>query len=262
MPEHPAGKRRLLAFDAGNTSVKAAALIGGRWQRLMRVPTKPADGLVDRMAEAFPPAKARSLRPGRCVVSSVCPAADDAVTAYWRSAGGREAEFFGRTLPVPMPTKVREPEKVGTDRLLITLAAKTFRGAPCIVVSAGTAITVDLVDANGALAGGAIAPGFHVAALALHEHTAFLPLVELGKPQPFLGPDTEDAVRSGVYWSCAGGVLALVDRFRSLPGAAGAPLVCTGTDAPLLLPALPEGEACCEPDLIFRGMAAALGMPV
>jgi type III pantothenate kinase len=182
------------------------------------------------------------------------------VASFSRGLGIEKVEFFGRDLPVPMKTKVRKPEKVGTDRLLAALAAKELRGAPCIVVSAGTAITVDLVDAQGCFAGGAIAPGFHLAARALHEQTALLPLVEPARPAEPAGQDTTSAVQSGVYWSCAGGVLALVEHFKELPGCGGAAVVCTGSDASLLLPVLPGGDSCAEPDLLFKGMAVALGL--
>jgi type III pantothenate kinase len=157
---------------------------------------------------------------------------------------------------------VREPEKVGVDRLLTALGARALRGAPCIVVSAGTAITADLVDAGGSFAGGAIAPGFHLAARALHEQTSLLPLVEPARPAEPAGRDTISAVQSGVYWSCAGGVLALIERFRLLPGCAGAAVVCTGSDASLLVPVLAEGDSCAEPDLLFKGIAASLGLPL
>jgi type III pantothenate kinase len=256
-------KPTILAFDVGNTSVKCAVLVRGRWQRLARVATRPVEHLGHRLAEGFPEGKARSMRPQRCVVSSVCPAADDAVASFSRGLGVGKVEFFGRDLPVPINTKVREPEKVGTDRLLAALAARELRGAPCIIVSAGTAITVDLIDAAGCFAGGAIAPGFHLSARALHEQTALLPLVEPARPVEPAGRDTAEAVQSGVYWSCAGGVLALVERFKELPGCADAPVLCTGSDASLLLPVLAGGppQADSEPDLIFRGTAVALGLP-
>lgn len=255
-----ADKPAILAFDVGNTSVKGAVLVHGRWQRLARIATCPTENLADRMATGFPKAKLRALRLKRCVVSSVCPAADDAVASFSRGLGIERVEFFGRDLPVPIQVKVRKPLKVGTDRLLMALAAKELRGAPCIIISAGTAITLDLVDAQGCFAGGAIAPGFHLAARALHEQTALLPLVEPAQPAEPAGQDTASAMQSGVYWSCAGGVLALIERFRELPGCESAAVVSTGSDASLLLPALPEGDSCAEPDLIFKGMAAALGL--
>jgi len=86
------------------------------------------------------------------------------------------------------------------------------------------------------------------------------PLVEPAQPVQPAGQDTTSAVRSGVYWSCAGGVLALIERFKELPGCEGAAVVCTGSDASLLLPVLPESDSCAEPDLLFKGMAIALGL--
>jgi type III pantothenate kinase len=253
----------ILAFDVGNTSLKCAVRAHGRWHRLAAVPTRPVRSLKERIAQALPARKARSLRPGRCVASSVCPAADGAVRAYWRAVGaGGEAEFFGTGLPVAILTRLRRPRQAGADRLLLALGARELHGAPCIVVGAGTAITVDLVDPEGAFVGGAIAPGFRLAARALHEMTALLPAVEPTRPRSPAGRDTVSAMQSGIYWSCAGGVLALVEQLRKEPGCARARLICTGADAPLLLPALPQRSLRHEPDLIFNGMSAALGLPV
>jgi pantothenate kinase type III len=63
---------------------------------------------------------------------------------------------------------------------------------------------------------------------------------------------------SGVYWFVAGGVLALVTRYRRRPGHQGAPVVLTGGDAEALADALETLSPRHEPDLIFHGMAAAL----
>jgi type III pantothenate kinase len=251
------GPVRLLAVDVGNSTVKCAVLRAGAWQVLMRVPTWPVEGLSSRLTEALPHAEVASLRGARCVAASVCPPADVAVAAFAQAAGAAPAAFFGRDLPVPIPAKLLRPEEAGVDRLLLALGAREGYGSPCIVVSAGTAVTVDLVDADGAFAGGAIAPGFALAARALHEGTALLPLVEPARPHDAVGRATAEALRSGVYWSCAGGVRALARQYGSRPGCRNARIVLTGADAPLLLPALPRSRTRHVPDLIFRGMAAA-----
>lgn len=250
----------LLAFDVGNTSVKAAVRTAARWRQICRVATQPTESLPERLCEAFP----NAARAGRCVACSVQPAANEALKSFWREAhGAGEVEFFGADLAIPIETRLREPEKAGPDRLLLALGAKALHGAPCIVVSAGTAITVDWVDAEGRFAGGAIAPGFHLAAQALHEKTAFLPLVEPAVPHAEAGPvgaDTREAIERGIYWFCAGGVLALISRYRKGENCPGAPVVCTGSDAPLLLPALAQTGAAHEPALLFRGIAVALAL--
>ena len=251
----PAG--RLLAFDVGNTSVKCALIDDRGIEPILRVPTLPVPGLKDRLREGLVASGADVASATRCVVSSVCPAAERALATFFRRLG-RRPEFFGRKLGVPLPTALSEPEKVGVDRLLLGLGAREEVGAPCIVASAGTAITVDLVNVEGRFAGGAIAPGFALCARALHESTALLPFVEPQAPREAVGTDTASAITNGIYWACAGGVTSLVARYRKLAGCESAPLVCTGTDAPLLLAALPGEGTRGVPDLIFRGMARAV----
>jgi type III pantothenate kinase len=190
-------------------------------------------------------------------VASVFPQADDGVGAFCHGRGW-EPRFFRSDIPIPLPVRLAEPGKVGVDRLLLALGALDACGAPCIIASAGTAVTVDLVDADGTFAGGAIMPGLGLAARSLHERAALLPLVTAAAPESAVGADTESAIRSGVYWGCVGGIRALVEQYRSRPGCTSAPLVLTGTDAPLLLPALAELDARHTPDLIFDGMVAAL----
>jgi type III pantothenate kinase len=249
----------LFALDVGNTSVKCALVRGGQVELLLRVATLPVPGLRGRLREALDASGADVAADARCVISSVCPAADRDLTVFFEQLG-RRLEFFGRSLAVPLPMAVREPGKVGIDRLLVALGALEEAGAPCIVASAGTAITVDLVD-EGRFAGGAIAPGLGMSARALRESTALLPYVEPAAPHEAVGTDTASAITNGVYWACAGGIAALATRYRQVPGCESAPLLCTGTDAPLLMPALPSENTRDAPDLIFRGMARAVAEP-
>ena len=124
----------LLALDVGNTSVKCAARLRDCWEPLCRVPTAPVEGLAERLLAALPKQEDTSLSSGRCVVCSVHPAANEAVVSFWRRIGGTGAPgFFGADLPVPIVTRVCEPEQVGTDRLLLALGARELAGTPCIV---------------------------------------------------------------------------------------------------------------------------------
>ncbi len=263
MPEEKEQSPALVAFDVGNTSAKCALRAQGRWELVCRVATTPTETLAQRLLDELPGSSVASLRPGRCVACSVHPAANESIGAFWRDIGGPgTVELFGTDLPIPIRTEVRERDKVGDDRLLLALGAKQLAGAPCIVVSAGTAITVDWVDESGSFAGGAIAPGFHLAARALHEHTALLPLIKPAATQAGkspIGADTTEALQSGIYWFCAGGVIALIHRYRAACSSPEAPVVCTGSDAGSLLPALAEFGVSHEPDLLLAGMTAALG---
>jgi type III pantothenate kinase len=117
---------------------------------------------------------------------------------------------------------------------------------------------VDLVDASGAFAGGAIAPGLALSARALQEGTAFLPEVEMEGEPTAPGRDTEEAIRLGVHASCTGGVLRLVELYDKRLASQDCPILLTGGDAGHLHPALAPGRTQDEPELIFIGMGAAI----
>lgn len=164
---------------------------------------------------------------------------------------------------VPLSIDVVFPRKVGIDRLLNSVAANVLRepGQPVIIVDSGTAITVDLVDAEGTFRGGAILPGILLGAKSLHQETTTLPYVdvwELLKQEPdVLGRCTETAIASGLYWGHLGAVKELISRFRKwFPASGPEPLLLlTGGASIILSPYLPEGRR--EPDLSLQGLAVA-----
>jgi type III pantothenate kinase len=115
--------------------------------------------------------------------------------------------------------RVDEPARVGIDRLLAAVAANRLRSPNCaaIVVDLGTAITVDLVEADGAFAGGAILPGIGTAGRALADQTDALPHVALDHAQtpPALGKSTTAAIQSGLYWGTVGAVNEIAARLAT-----------------------------------------------
>jgi type III pantothenate kinase len=118
---------------------------------------------------------------------------------------------------LPLQVAVERPDMVGIDRLLDAVAVNRLRqpDRPAVVVDVGSAITVDLVSANGAFLGGAIAPGIGMSARALHAFTDLLPLVEtleLAAPPPALGVSTLTAMRSGLFWGAVGTIRELTAR--------------------------------------------------
>ncbi len=96
----------------------------------------------------------------------------------------------GEDVPVPIGRRL-DPETItGIDRLLNAAAAYARVRQACIIIDAGTAITVDFVDGDGTFHGGAIAPGARMQLQALHEGTAGLPELR------FVAPDDEAFGRS------------------------------------------------------------------
>jgi type III pantothenate kinase len=160
----------------------------------------------------------------------------------------------------PIAIRTLAPERVGLDRLAAALAANRLRqpAALAIVIDAGSAITVDLVSADGAFEGGVILPGFRMAAEALYG-ADLLPLALLEpneQPPPALGRDTHSAIRSGLFWGAVGAVRELVSRI-SAELATPPEVFVTGGDLRQLAHYVPAAQFV--PNLVLSGIALAAG---
>ena len=135
--------------------------------------------------------------------------------ARWAEARGDRAHVINRA-HIPIPVEVDEPESVGIDRLLNALAASRRAPAntPIVVISVGTAVTVDLVRADGSFAGGVIFPGPRLMAESLHRFTAKLPRVPIDRVDPRDPPckNTRTAIQTGISFAVMGGASLLVDE--------------------------------------------------
>jgi type III pantothenate kinase len=159
---------------------------------------------------------------------------------------------------LPLRVSLPRPDMVGIDRLAGAVAVNRLRDSQraAVVVDLGTAITVDLIDAEGAFLGGAILPGIGLSARALYEFTDLLPLLDmrvLREPPPALGKSTTDAMQSGLYWGAVGGVRELIARLAS-DQAADAQVFLTGGAAPSVAGLLAP-DALYVPHLVLAGIA-------
>ncbi|MFQ5861595.1 MAG: type III pantothenate kinase [Candidatus Brocadiales bacterium] len=168
-----------------------------------------------------------------CILASVNPRAESAFCNWLDSRWDRSPLRIPIDVPIHIPVLVKDPERVGVDRLLNALAAFQRTGTTTIVVDVGTAITIDVISNKGEFLGGVIAPGLESLKEALHTRTAFLPKVSVQRPQHVLGKDTEKAVRTGLYWGGVGVIekitKKLIEELGNKPS-----VLATGGDAELL----------------------------
>jgi type III pantothenate kinase len=166
---------------------------------------------------------------------------------------------------LPIENLTRFPDRVGIDRLAAAVAANRLRrdGGAAIVVDFGTAITVDLITATGAFAGGAILPGIGTQASSLRQGTDALPEIVLdmeGKSPSAVGTSTDEAIAAGLYWGAVGAVRELIarqsDRLISAPQ-----VFVTGGTSPEMarLVGSPDYTVRYVPHLVLSGLAIAVG---
>jgi type III pantothenate kinase len=145
---------------------------------------------------------------------------------------------------IAIDVDVKEPARVGIDRLLNALAVNRVRSPqrPAIVVDMGTAMTVNFISENGVFQGGAILAGPMTALGALHAATSSLPLLGsevFEAPPAAVGKSTDEAMASGAYWGAVGAARQLIEQ-----------MAATCTSAPEVF--LTGGAA--------RGMASHVGL--
>ncbi len=139
----------------------------------------------------------------------------------------------------PIPLGVKTPSQVGQDRIADAVGASVFFEPPYIVVDMGTAVTIDLVDANGVYAGGAIAPGMHAFVAYLNERTAQLPVINPLEVDFSLnvGRDTKEAMGVGCvkgFCRLADGIIADIESEFFPNSSASCKTVFTGGSVELL----------------------------
>ena len=237
---------RLLLLDAGNTRLKWAVLDVAQIESL---PT--AAGLSESAAW---------LAQGAASYDKLAP-----LTAHWQQWGKIGACYGVRVANDSLISNVQQvltlsdlevhwlnareraggvhngyapPESLGADRWAALLAAHQRTREPALVISAGTALTVDTLDASGHFLGGLILPGLYSMRHALGHNTAQVGM-QYGKVQTF-PTTTADAVETGLISACTGAIAAMQARLEKKTATAPR-IFLTGGDGASLQFFLPEG---------------------
>jgi type III pantothenate kinase len=198
-----------VVVDVGNTRLKWGVCADGRVTEVVRLPLDDEVAWDAALAKLPPP---RSFA-RKWAVASVNPPALHRFVAWSYTHDG--TVVFERYTDLPIRVNVDEPGSVGIDRLFGAVAARAIvpPGTPAITVDVGTAVTVNLIDADGVFQGGAIFPGPRLMARALHDFTAKLPLSEPTGSADYKVPakNTADAIRAGILFALGGGVVQITN---------------------------------------------------
>lgn len=234
----------ILAVDTGNTRTKWGVFDDKGVQLAQGTEDNQEVSLLVNAWRDFPECR-------RAVVSNV---AGDAVAAKL------SAVFETLSLPVlwvrsrPLACGVKNgylrPEQLGTDRWASLIAAWNTYHMPCVIATAGTALTVDALSGEGEFLGGLILPGFTMMREALAAGTAAVPTA-YGQWRDFPAT-TADAVHTGSLIAMAGAVQHMCALLSMREGQAPHCLL-GGGDAELLA-AMVGRPAFIMPNLVLQGL--------
>jgi type III pantothenate kinase len=250
----------ILAFDVGNTETTVGLFAGATLRAHWRITTDASRTpdelalLVDGLLRAQ---RVKHEEVDGAAIGSVVPAVTGPLAEACHTILGVRARIIDARSPLPIVLDVEEPNTVGADRLINTLAASRIYKTDTIVVDLGTATTYDCITAEGVFLGGIIAPGLRTSADTLIRRTSKLPATELVAPARALGKRTEECIRAGVMLGTADMIDGLVRRLKKEWPAGRVPkVVATGGLAEAVAPLSAEIEVV-EPYLTLYGLQMA-----
>ncbi len=243
----------ILDIDAGNSAIK--------W-RVSNQGLTPLRGTVGHRQEDWFPLIDHQFALERARVSNVAGRElGENLTRWLAGKAGVVPEFaVSKTRVAGVVNAYQAPETLGVDRWLAVVASWNLIKGPCLVVDAGSALTVDFVDAKGKHQGGYIVPGAYMMFDALYGGTAggtgnarFRPDVSCTQ---LPGQNTAEAVQNGCFTM----MLALIEKslgqLQRVEGAAT--LLLTGGGSDSLVKCLNQKQLRHVPDLVLDGLEYAL----
>jgi type III pantothenate kinase len=245
----------LLVLNLGNSRVAMAAFAGGQLTSVKHIPHSLKSDWAAAIADVWK--QVSDLEEVAVAGASVNPPLEAEIGRAVLEATGKQIEWIGAGRDIDLPIKVltENPKETGVDRIVNIAAAHESMGKACVVVDAGTAITIDCCNDNGDFVGGAIAPGVNLMLQSLHDQTAQLPSVTFRVPTEPFGTTTESAMLQAAYHGVRGMVKELTENYATALGE-WPEIIATGGDAPKLFENW-ELIHAIAPDLTLYGIALA-----
>lgn len=221
---------RFLLLDGGNSQLKWAWVENGIFTAVSRAPYRDLSRLGAEWAE-------RADDRVRIVGCAVCGESKKAQVQEQLASTIEWLPSSAQALGIR--NHYRHPEEHGSDRWFNALGSRRFSRNACVVVSCGTAVTVDALTDDGHYLGGTIMPGFHLMKESLAVKTANLNR-PIGKVYPF-PTTTSNAVASGMMDAVCGSVMMMHGRLKEKIGAGKTvDVIITGGGAAKVAEAMPS----------------------
>ncbi|MBO7571508.1 MAG: type III pantothenate kinase [Bacteroidales bacterium] len=201
-----------LVVDAGNTSIKMFLFENGEIAHCLKCST--VDELLPTLESAVPMGSI-----AKCIVSSVS-IGQETIAGLFRPFF--PIMLFDSSLRFPITIRYGTPNTLGSDRVAAVVgAAGRYPMRNVLVIDSGTAITYDIVTAQGEYLGGNISPGLNTRFRALHNFTGKLPLLKVDNSMEGLfGTNTNEAiglgVQNGILYEVEATIREFAHRFDDL----------------------------------------------
>jgi type III pantothenate kinase len=226
----------LLTLDVGNTNTVLGLFEDGQLRAHWRLTTAREQtvdeyGILTR--ELFTLAEIDPAAVVGVIISSVVPPLNATLEEMSKRYFRVKALFIEPGVKTGMAVLYDNPQEVGADRIVNSVAAFSKYGGPCIVVDFGTALNFDVVSERGEYMGGVLAPGIGISSEALFSHAARLFRVEIKDPGKIIGTNTMQSLQAGLFYGYADMVDGIIERIKHVTGEKTR-VIATGGQAPLI----------------------------
>jgi len=220
----------LLVIDVGNSNTVLGIYQGNELKQDWRVGTdknRTVDEYAMLINNLFSLSGLKFTDLDDVIISCVVPPMLNTLERLCQQYFNLDAYVVGPGIKTGMPIQYDNPREVGADRIVNAVAAYEKCKCGLVVVDFGTATTFDVISADGAYQGGAIAPGVGISADALFARASKLPRVEFARPPQIVAKNTVNSMQAGIFFGYVGLVEGIVGRMqKELDGAAK--VVATG----------------------------------
>ena len=205
----------LLVVDVGNTNTVFGVYREGTLLTHWRIETnrsRTSDEYGVLIRSLFQSESILENEISGVILACVVPPMLDTVESLCLKNFGLKPFVVEPGIKTGMPILYDNPQEVGADRIVNSVAAYEKYRRSCILVDFGTATTFDYDTGAGEYVGWAIAPGIVISLDALFNCAAKLPRIELIRPRTVIGRTTEASIQSGVVFGYVGLVDGIVKR--------------------------------------------------
>lgn len=242
----------LLTIDVGNTTTGFGVFEGNVLTHTFRISTlnRTDDEITVLLYDLFK-INGLSFSIEGAIISSVVPYLTQKIISAIEKIFRVKTKEVGVGLKTGVKILYDNPKEVGADRIVNALAAYEKCLSAVIVVDFGTATTFDCVSAKCEYLGGVIAPGVNISMECLAQHTAKLPKISLMRPVHIIGKNTQESMRSGIYFGYIAMVDGIIERLKY--EMQNPTVVFTGGDAQMFIKEI-KAVDYFEPNLTLYGL--------
>ena len=246
----------LLAIDIGNTNITFGIIKHQKITYEARIATdylKTSDQYAVEIKNILALFDTAPTDLCDCIISSVVPPVFNSVRTGVMKVTNKMPMVVGPGIRTGLNIQMDTPSQVGSDRIVVAVAALAEYEPPLCILDMGTATTIEVVGKGNVYLGGCIIPGVRVSLDALTSRAAQLPGINLDQPRRVVGKNTVDCMRSGVMYGAAAMIDGMLDRVEEELGYSTT-VIATGGISQFIIP-LCKRKITLDKDLLLKGLS-------